>query len=133
MLLPSPDRTSPLHHLRRPVAALAALAALGLGVATGGCAEAIPEKVVLKPEGEKVEVVSEKPNPDLYVALGEVVGTASGVDKDAAYEQAKNDLRNQVSARGGTVVGIDNVDSKLQMGTRKTVVKLSGTAYKAKD
>lgn len=114
--------------LARTFALLALLAA-----APAGCAEAVPEKVVLKPEGEKVEVVSEKPNPDLYVALGEVVGTAANVDQDVAIEQAKNDLRNQAAARGASTLSVDHVDSKLQMGTRKTVVKISATAYKPKD
>ena len=99
----------------------------------GACAETLPDRIALTPGGEPVEVVTEKPNPDLYVPLGEVTGVAQGADKETATTQAKNDLRNNASARGGTVVTVDSLDAKLEWQGRKTLVRLTGTAYKPKE
>ncbi len=99
----------------------------------GACAEAIPEKVVLKPEAEAVQVVTDRPNADQYVALGEVTGTAQGADKEAVTTQAKNELRNQTAQRGGTVVSVDSVDPRHEWQGRRVVVKVTGTAYKPTD
>jgi hypothetical protein len=99
----------------------------------GACAETVPDKVVLKPEAEAVEVMTDKPSPDQYVALGEVTGTAQAGDKESAIAQAKNELRNQAAARGGSVVSVDTIDPKHEWQGRKIVVKLTGTAYKPKE
>ena len=98
-----------------------------------GCAENLPDKIVLKPEAEQDEISSEKPNADLYVTMGEVVASALGDSKDAALLQAKNDMRNQAAARGASLVSVDNVEAKLEWQGRKTLVKATGTAYKPKD
>jgi ADP-ribose pyrophosphatase YjhB (NUDIX family) len=109
-----------------------ACATLGLAL-IAGCAEALPEKINLKPEGEQVEIINERPNQDLYVPMGEITAAAMGDSKETALVQAKNDLRNQAAARGASLVSVDNVEAKLEWQGRKTAVKATGTAYKPKD
>jgi hypothetical protein len=109
-------------------------AALSLGFllafASGACNEAVPEKVVLSPEGSEVELVTEPPNSDVYQEIGGATTRAMGVEKAESFNQARNALRNEAARRGGTIVKIDDVSASLAWDVGQTVVRVTGTIYK---
>lgn len=97
-----------------------------------GCEEGVPQSVVLSNAGRDVELVSEAPNGDVYVEIGEVSGRAMAVEKHEAFNLARNALRNATAQKGASIVRIDNVDAKLAWEVGMTVVVVTGTAYKTK-
>jgi len=98
-----------------------------------GCAETFPDVVPLAPGADDVEVISDPPNDDVYEAVGGVSARVSGVETSIAVREAKNALRNQAAKRGATFVSIDDVSSRPSFDLRgKTIVSISGTAYRAK-
>lgn len=97
-----------------------------------GCDEAVPQKIVLSSAGEQVELVSEPPNSEVYVEIGEVSGRAQAVEKHDAFNAARNALRNATAAKNGTIVRIDNVDARVAWDVGTTVVLVTGTAYRTK-
>lgn len=101
-------------------------------LALAGCEEAVPQNIVLSSAGEQVELISEPPNMDVYVEIGEVSGRAQAVEKHDAFNAARNALRNATAAKNGTIVRIDNVDAKVAWDVGMTVVSITGTAYRAK-
>jgi hypothetical protein len=108
------------------------VASAGSAIALAGCEEAVPQSIVLSSAGEKVELVSEAPNPDIYVEIGEVSGRAMAVEKHDAFNAARNALRNGTAQKNGTIVRIDNVDAKVAWDVGMTVVMITGTAYRTK-
>ena len=101
--------------------------------AAAGCAENLPEVVDLTPNASNVEVISDPPTAEIYVAVGQVSAKVAGTEVSAAVREAKNELRNQAAARGATFVSIDEITSRASWDLRgKTVVSMSGTAYKQK-
>lgn len=104
----------------------------GSGSVIAGCEEPVPQKIVLSSSGEQVELVSESPNTDVYLEIGEVYGRAMGVEKHDAFNAARNALRNAAAAKNGTIVRIDNVDAKVAWDVGMTVVMVTGTAYRTR-
>jgi hypothetical protein len=98
---------------------------------TSGCKQTLPDKVALTPEGEHIEILDEKPAKDIYLPIGEVSASAVGTDKPAAISEATNGLRNETATRGGRAVHIDSTDAEVDWRDGKTVVKLTGTAFRA--
>jgi len=102
-----------------------------LALLLSGCAEAFPDIVPLAPGADNVEVVSDPPNPDVYEPVGAVRASVSGVEVSTAVREAKNELRNQASARGATFVSIDEISSRASWDLRgRTIVSMSGTAFR---
>jgi len=100
---------------------------------TAGCAETFPDVVPLAPGADDVEVISDPPNEEVYEAVGGVSARVSGIETTIAVREAKNALRNQAAKRGATFVSIDEVSSRPSFDLRgKTIVSISGTAYRAK-
>lgn len=100
---------------------------------TAGCAETFPDVVPLTAGADDVEVISDPPNEDVYEAVGGVSARVSGIETTIAVREAKNALRNQAAKRGATFVSIDDVSSRPSFDLRgKTIVSISGTAYRAK-
>lgn len=105
----------------------------GLLLSIAGCAERFPDIVPLAPGADDVEVVSDPPNEDVYEAVGGVSARVSGIETTTAVREAKNALRNQAAKRGASFVSIDDVSSRPSFDLRgKTIVSISGTAYRAK-
>jgi carbon monoxide dehydrogenase subunit G len=98
-----------------------------------GCVENLPDVITLTPGASNVEVISDTPNSDVYVAVGQVSARVGGVEVSTAVREAKNELRNQAAARGATFVSIDEISSRASWDLRgRTVVSMTGTAYKQK-
>ena len=98
-----------------------------------GCAETFPEIVALAPGADNVEVVSDPPNPDVYEPVGGVNARVAGTEVSTAVREAKNELRNQAAQKGATFVSIDDITSRASWDLRgRTIVSMSGTAYRAK-
>jgi hypothetical protein len=96
-----------------------------------GCAEQLPETAPMTPAADRVEVVSEKPNKDLYQAVGEVTARMAGSELNGATREAKNALRNQAASRGASLVWVDDTTADTPWNGRgKVIVAMSGTAYK---
>jgi hypothetical protein len=110
--------------------ALLAFAAALLCVAVVGCAPAYPEQVPLTPKGEQVELVSDPPSTESYTEVGTIEVAAMGKERADALLQARNALRNQAASRGATLVSVDFLESTLVWERGKTVVRLTGTAYR---
>lgn len=108
------------------------LSAFACASMIAGCEEAVPQSIVLSSSAEQVELVSEAPNTDVYVEIGEVSGRAMGVEKHDAFNAARNALRNATAQKNGTIVRIDNVDAKVAWDVGMTVVLITGTAYRTK-
>jgi len=120
---PRPIRDDPT---MRPLALLAVLTC-------AACAETFPDVVPLAPGADDVEVISDPPNEEVYEAVGGVSARVSGTETSTAVREAKNALRNQAARRGATFVSIDDISSRPSFDLRsKTVVSISGTAYRAK-
>ena len=98
-----------------------------------GCAEQIPDHVVLQPPGENVEFATEPPSPNAFKLVGEVRGQAAAKDPDEAQQAARNDLRNKAAALGASLVTIDLDLGEPVFLQDKTKVKLVGRAYKSVD
>ena len=98
-----------------------------------GCAEPLPEHVVLQPPAETVAFAMEPPSPDTYKLLGIVTGEAAANDLDVAQQAARNDLRNKAAAIGASLVTIDEDLGEPLPLRDKTKVKLVGRAYKSVD
>jgi hypothetical protein len=115
-----------------------ALARVGLSfwlslACLAGCID-LPEKVVLKPEAEKVELLTETPNENLYEPFGSVRGEAIGHTSQGTAIEARNDLRNHAAAIGARFVTIDSVDASLAWDlSGRTVVVMRGKVYRLKD
>jgi hypothetical protein len=111
-------------------------AVLSLGVlavslsALTSCNELVPDKVALSPEGADVEMISDPPNGEVYQEIGGASGVAMGVEKTAAFNEARNALRNDAARKGGTIVKVDDVTAKLAWDVGQTVVRITGTVYK---
>jgi Domain of unknown function (DUF4156) len=98
-----------------------------------GCAEQLPEHVVLQPGAENVEIAVEPPSSNSYQLVGKVIGEAAANDLDSAQAAAKNDLRNKAAALGATLVTIDENTGQPMPLQDRTRVKLVGRAYKSVD
>ncbi|MBX3212908.1 MAG: hypothetical protein KF850_12800 [Labilithrix sp.] len=104
-----------------------------LSLALAGCAESFPEVVALADGADHVEVVSDPPNIDVYEPVGGVSASVSGTEVSSAVREAKNELRNQAAQKGATFVSIDEISSRASWDLRgRTVVSMTGTAYRAK-
>jgi hypothetical protein len=104
---------------------------LVLSVLGASCAQALPEKVVLQPGAEAVEIAMDPPSANTFSLVGQVVGLAASRDPDVAAQAAKNDLRNKAAALGATLVTIDEDTGEAIPLEDKTKVKLVGRAYKS--
>jgi hypothetical protein len=112
------------------------LGLFGLGlllVLPVGCADQIPDHVVLQPAAEDVYIATEPPSPDGYKMVGQVSGQAEAVDPDVATDAAKNDLRNKAATLGASLVTIDQDIGEPVLLYGKTKVTLTGRAYKSVD
>jgi hypothetical protein len=98
-----------------------------------GCAEQLPEHVVLQPGAENVEIAVEAPSPNSYQLVGKVTGEAAANDLESAQAAAKNDLRNKAAALGASLVTIDENTGEPMPLQDRTRVKLVGRAYKSVD
>jgi hypothetical protein len=99
----------------------------------GGCAESFPDVVALSPGADHVEVVSDPPNFDAYEPVGGVSASVASTEVSTAVREAKNALRNQAAEKGASFVSIDEVSSRASWDLRgRTVVSITGTAYRAK-
>lgn len=108
-------------------------AAPGIALALSACIEGAPSKVELTPAGEKVEVVGEPPNPDIYKAVGEVRGEAIGTSTEA-QQYARRALRNEAAQRGANFVAVEEVTARVARDmSGRTVVSIIGQAYKPKE
>lgn len=115
----------------RPISMPATVVAFAL--ATGACAENLPNAIALAPGADQVEVVSDPPNPDIYEPVGGVNARVATTEVDVAVREAKNELRNQAAKKGATFVSIDEVNSRPSWDLRgRTVVSMTGTAYRQK-
>jgi hypothetical protein len=104
-----------------------------LSLLASGCIESAPTSVVLSPAGEKVEIVGEAPNPEIYKAVGEVRGEAIGASLDA-QQHARRMLRNEAAAKGADFVAIEEVNARVARDmSGRTVVSIVGQAYKPKE
>jgi hypothetical protein len=98
-----------------------------------GCAEALPEKIDLAPEADKVEFAQETPSSNAWKMIGKVKGIAAAKDPDQATQAARNDIRNKAAALGATLLKIDeDVGEGMQL-EGKTKVTITGRAYKPAD
>jgi len=103
------------------------------GSAVAGCAESLPEKIVLRPDARNVEIVTEPPNQEVYEAAGEVSAQVIGREVSDAFRQAFNELRNQAAAKNATFVAVDDVTSRSAWDfSGRTIVSVVGTAYRPK-
>jgi hypothetical protein len=100
---------------------------------SGGCADQIPEHIVLLPAAEEVYIATEPPSSDGYKMVGQVIGQAAAGDTDAATDAAKNDLRNKAANLGASLVTIDQDEGEPVLLEGKTKVTLTGRAYKSVD
>ncbi len=99
----------------------------------GGCADTLPEKIVLSPAASNVEVLSEPPNTEVYEPAGEVTAQVIGHETQDALRQAFNQLRNKAAAKGATFIAVDDVTSRAAWDfSGRTIVTLVGTAYRPK-
>jgi hypothetical protein len=108
---------------------------LHVSVAAGaaGCADTLPEKIVLSPAAADVEVLSEPPNTEVYEPAGEVTAQVVGRETQDALRQALNQLRNKAAAKGATFIAVDDVTSRAAWDfSGRTIVTLVGTAYRTK-
>jgi hypothetical protein len=114
--------------------ALARLAfCFALTAAAVGCSESVPDKAVLSPAAQDVEIISDLPNREIYEPAGLVSAQIIGRDNAASLREAFNQLRNQAAAKGATFVGIEEVSSRAAWDfSGRTVVTLIGTAYRTK-
>lgn len=117
----------------RPPSFLAAVL-VALGLASAGCAhEKLPDRVVLRPEAQNVEIISEPPNAEIYEPAGEVTAKIIGRDNSVSLREAFNNLRNQAAAKGATFVAVDEVSSTAAWDlSGRTILTLVGTAYRTK-
>ncbi|MGD0675620.1 MAG: DUF4156 domain-containing protein [Polyangiaceae bacterium] len=102
-------------------------------VLSAGCADELPDYVVLAPAAEDVEIATDSPSPNAYQLIGEVRGQAAADDVDRAQAAARNDLRNKAAALGASLVTIDEDTGEAVLLEGKTKVTLSGRAYKSVD
>jgi hypothetical protein len=103
------------------------------GILLTGCAEQLPEVVPLAAGADQVEVVSDTPSADVYRPIGGVSARVAGNDVASATREAKNELRNQTTRKGGSLVLIQDtlVDNSF-MSPGRIVVAMTGTAYKSR-
>jgi hypothetical protein len=98
-----------------------------------GCADTLPEKIVLVPAAANVEVINDPPNETIYESAGEVNAQVIGHETQDALRQALNQLRNKAAAKGATFVAVDDVTSRAAWDfSGRTIVTLVGTAYRTK-
>jgi hypothetical protein len=110
-----------------------ALGAFGVASLLAACIETAPGQVVLTPAGEKVEIVGEAPNLEVYKAVGEVHGEAMGSSTEAQHH-ARRMLRNQAAAKGAHFVAIEDFTARQARDlSGRTVVVIVGQAYRPKD
>ena len=98
-----------------------------------GCAQELPDHVVLQPSAENVVVAMEPPSPNTYQLVGQIIGQAAANDLDVAEQAARCDLRNRAAAIGASLVTIDEDLGEPMPLRDKTKVKLVGRAYKSID
>jgi hypothetical protein len=98
-----------------------------------GCADQIPDHIVLQPAAEDVYIATEPPGSDGYKMVGEVTGQAEAIDPDVATDAARNDLRNKAASLGAALVTIDRDTGEPVLLYGKTKVTLVGRAYKSVD
>jgi hypothetical protein len=112
---------------------LALLIALLAPAGATGCADALPEKIVLRPEAANVEVINEPPNAEIYESAGEVTAQVIGRETQDALRQALNQLRNQAAVKGATFIAVEDVTSRAAWDfSGRTIVTIVGTAYRTK-
>lgn len=98
-----------------------------------GCADTLPEKIILSPGAANVEVINEPPNTEVYESAGEVTAQVVGRETQDALRQAFNMLRNKAAAKGATFIAVDDVTSRAAWDfSGRTIVTLVGTAYRPK-
>ena len=119
--------------LRLASAASAASAVFAVLAGVPGCADTLPEKIVLAPGADNVEVLNEPPNREVYESAGEVTAQVVGHETQDALRQAMNQLRNKAAAKGATFVAVEDVTSRAAWDfSGRTIVTLVGTAYRTK-
>ncbi len=102
-------------------------------VALGGCTVSLPEKIVLTPGADNVEVINEPPNREIYESAGDVTAQVVGHETQDALRQALNQLRNKAAAKGATFIAVEEVSSRAAWDfSGRTIVTLVGTAYRPK-
>jgi hypothetical protein len=102
-------------------------------VALGGCTISLPEKIVLMPGADNVEVINEPPNREIYEPAGDVTAQVIGHETQDALRQALNQLRNEAAAKGATFIAVEEVSSRAAWDfSGRTIVTLVGTAYRTK-
>jgi hypothetical protein len=112
---------------------LASLAAGSALTGAAGCADTLPEKIVLSPAAANVEVINEPPNKEVYEPAGEVTAQVVGHETQDALRQAFNQLRNNAAAKGATFIAVEDVTSRAAWDfSGRTIVTLVGTAYRPK-
>jgi len=112
---------------------LSLVIALAAGAGASGCADTLPDKIVLRPEAGNVEVINEPPNTEIYESAGEVTAQVIGRETQDALRQGLNELRNKAAAKGATFIAIDDVTSRAAWDfSGRTIVTLVGTAYRTK-
>ncbi len=122
----------PARFVRRLFWSLAFVASSSSFLLTG-CVETLPEQVALVPGADDVEVIADQPNSDIYEPIGGVTARVMATEVSSAVREAKNELRNQAAKKGATFVSVDDVSSRASWDLRnKTVVSMTGTAYKVK-
>ena len=98
------------------------------------CVELPPERIVLLPQAENVELLSETPNLDVYESYGLVSSEASGKGSGEATVNARNGLRNKAAALRATFVSIEEASATGAWDfSGRTVVTLKGHVYRPKD
>ncbi len=112
---------------------LLVLASFVLLAGAPGCADTLPEKIILTPGADNVEVINEPPNTEVYEPAGEVTAQVVGRETQEALRQALNQLRNKAAAKGATFIAVDDVTSRAAWDfSGRTIVTLVGTAYRPK-
>ena len=104
------------------------MAALGV---LGGCAGAMDKRVALRPEANRVELMTGR--PEGCQALGDVIGSASVEgDKEQATQEARSDVRNKAAALGATHVELQSTSNERKAGMwqPRYEITLSGVAYR---
>jgi len=102
-------------------------------VGLAGCTVALPEKIVLAPGADNVEVINEPPNREIYEPAGDVTAQVIGHETQDALRQALNELRNKAAAKGATFIAVEEVSSRAAWDfSGRTIVTLVGTAYRTK-
>jgi hypothetical protein len=105
-----------------------------LAVVCAACWEMPPINVPLSSAGERVEVVAEAPNEDVYEPFQEISVQALGATPREAADTARHMLRNRAGELGGGFVSIEDSSASTAWDfSGRTVVTMKGHAYRVKE